>query len=176
MAARAKGAASTTRPIGGSAGLLDRPPQALPAGALAVQPEQNSNSFWPRRNFAKKSLAPLENHESKTFIDRRAIRRFESPREEDLMTRGSLASLSANEEVTLRRVALGITKAANLSELDIKRLRALSLIEENAGGLRLTPIGRERYLALPKSAAVDQADSPDDPVAKLAAYMTKARG
>ena len=92
------------------------------------------------------------------------------------MTRGSLAPLSANEEVTLRRVALGITKAANLSELDIKRLRALSLIEDNAGGLRLTPTGRERYLALPKSAAVDQADSPDDPVAKLAAYMTKARG
>ena len=92
------------------------------------------------------------------------------------MTRGSLAPLSANEEVTLRRVALGIAKAANLSELDIKRLRALSLIEENGGSLRLTPTGRERYLALPKSADVDQSDSPDDPVSKLAAYMAKARG
>ena len=92
------------------------------------------------------------------------------------MTRGSLAPLSANEEVTLRRIALGITKAANLSGLDIKRLSALALIEEHGGGLRLTPAGRERYLALPKGAAVDQANSPDDPVAKLAAYMTKARG
>jgi hypothetical protein len=92
------------------------------------------------------------------------------------MTRGSLAPLSANEEVTLRRVALGITKAASLSILDIKRLRALALIEDNDGGLRLTPAGRERYLALPKSAAVDQSDSSDDPVAKLAAYMAKARG
>ena len=93
-----------------------------------------------------------------------------------MITRGSLAPLSANEEVTLRRVALGISTAANLSELDIKRLKALSLIEEHDGGLRLTPTGRGRYLALPKSAAVDQADSPGDPVAKLAAYMTKARG
>jgi hypothetical protein len=92
------------------------------------------------------------------------------------MTRGNLAPLSANEEVTLRRVALGITKAADLSDLDIKRLKALSLIEDNGGRPRLTPTGRERYLRLPKSAAVDQADSPDDPVAKLAAYMTKARG
>jgi hypothetical protein len=92
------------------------------------------------------------------------------------MTRGSLAPLSANEEVTLRRVALGITKAADLSEVDIKRLKALSLIEDNGGGLRLTPTGRERYLALPKGAAVDQAESSDDPVARLAAYMAKARG
>ena len=92
------------------------------------------------------------------------------------MTRGSLAPLSANEEVTLRRVALGITKAADLSELDIRRLKALSLIEDNGGGLRLTPTGRERNLALPKAANVDPAESPDDPVAKLAAYMTKARG
>ena len=29
------------------------------------------------------------------------------------MTRGSLAPISANEEVTLRRVALGISGAAN---------------------------------------------------------------
>jgi hypothetical protein len=92
------------------------------------------------------------------------------------MTRGSLAPLSANEEVTLRRVALGITQAADLSELDIKRLKALSLIEANGGGLRLTATGRERYLALPKSATVEQAGSPDDPVTRLAAYMTKARG
>jgi hypothetical protein len=91
------------------------------------------------------------------------------------MTRGSLAPLSANEEVTLRRVALGITKAADLSALDIKRLRALALIEDNGGGLRLSPTGRERYLALPKGADVDQADSSDDLVVKLAAYMAKAR-
>ena len=37
-------------------------------------------------------------------------------------------------------------------------------------------LGRERYLALPKSAAVDQSDSPDDFVSKLVSYMAKARG
>jgi hypothetical protein len=92
------------------------------------------------------------------------------------MTRGSLAPLSANEEITLRRVALGISKAANLSQLDIKRLKALSLVEENGGSLQLTATGRARYIALPKSAAVDQSESPDDPVSKLAAYMINARG
>jgi hypothetical protein len=92
------------------------------------------------------------------------------------MTRGSLAPLSANEEITLRRVALGISKAADLSELDFKRLKALSLVEENGGSLQLTTTGRARYVALPKSAAVDQFEALDDPVSKLAAYMTNARG
>jgi hypothetical protein len=129
-----------------------------------------------RRNFAKKFWAPLENQEFKTFIDRRENSVFESPRKGDLMTRGSLAPLSANEEITLRRVALGISKAANLSKLDIKRLKALSLVEENGGSLKLTATGRARYIALPKSAAVDQSESPDDPVSKLAAYMINTRG
>lgn len=92
------------------------------------------------------------------------------------MTRGSLAPLSVNEEITLRRVALGISKAANLSEFDIKRLKALSLVEEKGGSLQLTATGRARYVALPKSAVADQSESPDDPVSKLAAYMINARG
>jgi hypothetical protein len=89
------------------------------------------------------------------------------------MTSGSLAPLSPNEEVTLRRVALGIAQAAKLPKSDVDRLRAFALIEEKAGDLQLTPMGRERYLALQKS--VDQSGSPDDFVSKLTAYMTKAR-
>lgn len=86
--------------------------------------------------------------------------------------RGLLAPLSPNEEVTLRRVAIGIATPARLSERDLK---ALSLIEEHGGGLRLTP--RERYLALPKSAAVHQSETtPDDFISRLADFMTKARG
>jgi hypothetical protein len=38
---------------------------------------------------------------------------------------------------------------------------------------RLKPTGRERYLALPKGADDDQADSSDDPAAKLAADRPK---
>ena len=38
--------------------------------------------------------------------------------------------------------------------------RVLSLIEEHGGGLRLTPMGRTRYQALPNSAAVHQSETP----------------
>ena len=48
-------------------------------------------------------------------------------------------------------------------------------IEENGGGLGLTPMGSERYLSLAKSAAVDPSHSPDEFVSKLAEIMTKAR-
>ncbi len=92
------------------------------------------------------------------------------------MTRGKLAPLSPHEEGTLRRIALEITQAPHLSKSDIKRLKALSLIEENGGGLGLTPMGSERYLSLAKSAAVDPSHSPDEFVSKLAEFMTKARG
>jgi hypothetical protein len=91
------------------------------------------------------------------------------------MTRGSLAPLSPHEEVTLRRVALGIAQAPHLSKSDVKRLKALSLIDENDGGLGLTPAGRERYLALAKSAVVDPSDSPEESVSKLAEMIIRAR-
>jgi hypothetical protein len=68
---------------------------------------------------------------------------------EDPMTRGKRAPLSPHEEVTLRRIALGITQAPHKS--DIKRLKALSLIEENGGGLGLTPMGSKRYLSLQRA-------------------------
>jgi hypothetical protein len=54
-------------------------------------------------------------------------------------------------------------------------LRALSLIEEHGAGLRLTPVGRERYLALPNRSAIYEADTPDEFISKMAEFMTKAR-
>lgn len=92
------------------------------------------------------------------------------------MTRGHLAPLSSHEEVTLRRLALGISRPASLSTRDVERLRALCLVEQHPDGLRLTPAGRERYLTLPKSVAVDPADTADDVLSKLAEFMTRARG
>jgi hypothetical protein len=62
--------------------------------------------------------------------------------------RGLFAPFSPNEEVTLRRVALV---------------------------LRLKPAGRECYLALPKSAALHQSETPDEFNSKLADFTTKAR-
>jgi hypothetical protein len=66
------------------------------------------------------------------------------------------APLTASEKVTLRRIALGSTSLL-LPEEQVSRLERLNLIEAVGGGYQLTPMGRERYEALPRpmSWAVD---------------------
>ena len=91
------------------------------------------------------------------------------------MARGRTAPLSPNEEVSLRRVALGIAEPTDLPARDIAHLTALSLIEEYGAGLRLTPLGRERYRALPNSGAPYESDTPDVFISKMAEFMSKAR-
>ena len=66
------------------------------------------------------------------------------------MERGLKAPLSPHEEVTLRRIGLGISKAKHLLARDVAYLIRLWLVAENEGRLSLTNIGRERYRALPK--------------------------
>jgi hypothetical protein len=61
------------------------------------------------------------------------------------MARGLRAPLSPNEELTLRRVALGIALAKDLPAGDVLRLRNLALIEDRGERLGLTALGRERY-------------------------------
>ena len=85
--------------------------------------------------------------------------------------RGLLAPLSPHEEVTLRRVALGIANSVDFPARDVRRLKSLLLIEEFRAGLRVTPIGKKRYLALPNSAAFDSAEG----LAKMAEFISKAR-
>jgi hypothetical protein len=92
------------------------------------------------------------------------------------MARGRTAPLSPNEEVSLRRVALGISQPADLPARDIAQLTALSLIEEHGAALRLTPLGRERYLSLPNSGVIYDSDRSDVFVSKMAECMSKARG
>ena len=89
--------------------------------------------------------------------------------------RGFLAPLSPHEEVTLRRVAIGIAKLADLPARDVERLKALLLIEEDRGGLRLTPVVRERYLALPKSAGISESDAPSKLVSKMSEFVATGR-
>jgi hypothetical protein len=55
-----------------------------------------------------------------------------------------LAPLSPHEEVTLRRVTLGIANPTDLSTRDVDRLKSLLLIEEYRAELRLSPTGRQR--------------------------------
>ena len=62
--------------------------------------------------------------------------------------RGILAPLSPNEEITLRRVALGFGARDRLPEPHIERLKTLELIEEVDGAVRLTQLGLQRYAGL----------------------------
>lgn len=57
-------------------------------------------------------------------------------------------SLSPLEEVELRRVAHG---SVMIDARIAARLRAVALVEEGPGGLRLTPLGRRRLDALPRA-------------------------
>jgi hypothetical protein len=89
--------------------------------------------------------------------------------------RGMLAPLSPHEEVTLRRVAIGIAKLADLPARDVERLKVLLLVEENGDGLQLTPAGRERYLALPSSDGVFRPGAADELASKMAEFVSKGR-
>jgi hypothetical protein len=61
------------------------------------------------------------------------------------MERGLRAPLSPNEELTLRRVALGIALAKDLPSADVLRLLKLALVEDRGEHLGLTTLGKERY-------------------------------
>lgn len=59
--------------------------------------------------------------------------------------------LTADEEVTLRRVAHGHTEVRLMRPADLARLRRLALIEEGRDGPRLTVAGRGCFDALSHS-------------------------
>ena len=77
------------------------------------------------------------------------------------MERGLIAPLSPHEEITLRRIALGISHADVLPARDAAHLIQLRLVDEDEGRLNLTELGRERYQGLPRAGAAheDEADT-----------------
>jgi hypothetical protein len=77
---------------------------------------------------------------------------------EGAMERGALAALSPNEEVTLRRIAIGIAMVSELRSRDVTRLIRLLLVEQREGRIVLTDQGRARYRSLPKAPAIDVTD------------------
>jgi hypothetical protein len=89
--------------------------------------------------------------------------------------RGLLAPLGPREEGTQPRVGLGLSMRGDLSAQDVERLKSLLLIEEFSAGVRLTPTGKERYLALPNSSAFESG-APDEGLAKMVEFISKARG
>ena len=70
------------------------------------------------------------------------------------MERGLKAPLSLHEEVTMRRIGLGISEAKHLLARDVAYLIRLCLVAENDGRLSLTDVRRERYRALPKASGM----------------------
>ena len=62
--------------------------------------------------------------------------------------------LSADEEITLRRVAYGQSEVRVLRAADLDRLRKLFLIEDAKDGPRLTLAGRIHFASLPKGVFV----------------------
>ena len=71
-----------------------------------------------------------------------------------------LAPLGSNEQITLRRLAMGSTSQHKLPAEHLKRLERLKLIEVSRSGYRLTPLGRQRYNALPRAAGLAIDGSP----------------
>ena len=61
----------------------------------------------------------------------------------------SLAELSPNEAITLRRIAYGVTNLESLRPGDVDRLKRLLLVEERRSGIVMTQLGRNRIAQLP---------------------------
>jgi hypothetical protein len=89
---------------------------------------------------------------------------------EGAMERGALAPLRPNEEVTLRRIAIGIARASELRSRDVTRLIRLLLVEQRDGRLVLTDQGRARYRSLPKASDMNATD-----LRELAAVLKRQR-
>jgi hypothetical protein len=89
--------------------------------------------------------------------------------------RGILAPLSPNEEITLRRVALGFGGRDRLPPRHVERLRQLALIEEADGALRLTELGLQRYANLERPAKWDGPTDPQE-ISRLLNKQTKPDG
>lgn len=89
--------------------------------------------------------------------------------------RGILAPLSPNEEITLRRIALGFGVRDGRATQHVRRLKQLSLIEEQDGALRLTELGLQRYGSLERPAKWDSETAPQE-ISRLLTKQTKPDG
>jgi hypothetical protein len=82
------------------------------------------------------------------------------------------AQLSPNEEVALRRVALGFSHG--VASAHIRRLKDLHLIEADKTSWRLTALGQQRYGDLPRAAKL-ASDGTPDAIATMLSKFTKRR-
>ena len=90
------------------------------------------------------------------------------------MLRGQTAPLSPKEEVTLRRIALGVVSPDELPPHAVRRLTALALVKQDGERFVLTPLGHARYESLPRATRNDAFERARLQQA-LAAYMALIR-
>jgi hypothetical protein len=91
------------------------------------------------------------------------------------MGRSLNAPLSPNEEVALRRVALGLAPKEVLPLQAITRLKYLVLIEDSETGLRLTDVGRRRHAALPGVTRAECSSAQEQFASFLSTYVKEAK-
>ena len=89
--------------------------------------------------------------------------------------RGILAPLSPNEEITLRRIALGFGARDRLTPRHVQRLLQLALIAEANGELRLTELGLQRYASLERPAKWTSETGSQD-ISRLLTQQPKPNG
>ncbi|SEP50744.1 hypothetical protein SAMN02990966_07752 [Rhodospirillales bacterium URHD0017] len=89
------------------------------------------------------------------------------------MTSGLLAPLSPPQEIALRRIAHG---SFVVDARAAASLVALALVERTSGGLRLTPLGRLRYNALPKAPLLGHQRSIQAATGYVEGLIEKAQG
>lgn len=92
------------------------------------------------------------------------------------MGRGPVAGLpplSADEEVTLRRVAYGQSDIAHLRAQDLVRLRTLKLIDGSPRVPSLTPAGKQRFEALAKPVVIAEYNAQNELLATLGRLMAR---
>lgn len=77
------------------------------------------------------------------------------------------APLTTSEQVTLRRVAHGLSEIDFVRRQDLDRLRALALIDAGTRVPRLTADGKRRYAALPLAVSIGHRASEPRPLAHL---------
>ncbi len=83
-------------------------------------------------------------------------------------------TLTADEEVTLRRVAFGESLVSAMRASDLTQLYKLKLIEDSKDGPRLTTAGRAHFDALPKAVSLGKS-SGEDPLADMLKLLDKAK-
>jgi hypothetical protein len=89
------------------------------------------------------------------------------------MSRSEDTPLSANEEITLRRVAHGQSDVTHLRAEDLVRLRALALVTGTPRAPMLTAAGKARFDRLAKPAMVTAFNAQNELAATINRLMAR---